>query len=58
MRKKSEEWERPVTDFFLSNLNESGLTIQVYSRGPGAHITGAAGNITLKVSLLRLDSEY
>jgi len=27
-------------DFFLGNLNDSGLTIQVYSRGPGVYITG------------------
>jgi len=24
-------------DFFLGNLNDSGLTIQVYSRGPGVY---------------------
>jgi len=34
-------------DFFLGNLNDSGLTIQVYSRGPGLYITGAIGDITL-----------
>jgi len=30
-------------DFFLGNLNDLGLTIQVYSRGPGVYITGAVG---------------
>jgi len=45
-------------DFFLGNLNDSGLTIQVYSRGPGVYITGAVGNITLTASWLRLDAEY
>jgi len=45
-------------DFFLGNLNESGLTIQVYSRGPGAYITGAAGDVTLYTLWLRLDAEY
>jgi len=45
-------------DFFLGNLNDLGLTIQVYSRGPGVYITGAIGNITLNASLLRLDAEY
>jgi len=34
-------------DFFLGNLNDLGLTIQVYSRGPGVYITGAIGDITL-----------
>jgi len=34
-------------DFFLGNLNNSGLTIEVYSRGPGVYITGAVGDITL-----------
>jgi len=28
-------------NFFLGNLNNSGLTIEVYSRGPGVYITGA-----------------
>jgi len=45
-------------DFFLGNLNDSGLTIQVYSRGPGVYITGAVGDITLNASWLRLDAEY
>jgi len=45
-------------DFFLGNLNDSGLTIQVYSRGPGVYITGAVGDITLNASCLRLDAEY
>jgi hypothetical protein len=45
-------------DFFLGNLNDSGLTIQVYSRGPGVYITGAIGDITLNASCLRLDAEY
>jgi len=45
-------------DFFLGNLNDLGLTIQVYSRGLGVYITGAMGNITLNVSCLRLDAEY
>jgi len=45
-------------DFFLGNLNNSGLTIQVYSRGPGVYITGAVGDITLNASWLRLDAEY
>jgi len=31
-------------DFFLGNLNELGLTIQVYSRDLGVYITGAMGN--------------
>jgi len=44
-------------DFFLGNLNDSGLTIQVYSRGTGVYITGAVGNITLNSSWLRLDAE-
>jgi len=26
-------------DFFHGNLNDSGLTTQVYSRGPGVYIT-------------------
>jgi len=45
-------------DFFLGNLNDSGLTIQAYSRGPGVYITGAVGDITLNASWLRLDAEY
>jgi len=45
-------------DFFLGNLNDSGLTIQVYSRGPGVYITGAVGDITLNALGLRLDAEY
>jgi len=45
-------------DFFLGNLNDLGLTIQVYSRGPGVYITGAVGDITLNSSCLRLDAEY
>jgi len=45
-------------DFFLGNLNDLGLTIQVYSRGPGVYITGAVGDITLNASHLRLDDEY
>jgi len=45
-------------DFFLGNLNDSGLTIQVYSRGPGVYITGAIGDITLNALRLRLDAEY
>jgi len=45
-------------DFFLGNLNDLGLTIQVYSRGPGVYITGAVGDITLNASWLRLDAEY
>jgi len=45
-------------DFFLGNFNNSGLTIQVYSRGPGVYITGAMGDITLNASRLRLDAEY
>jgi len=45
-------------DFFLGNLNDSGLTIQVYSRGPSVYITGAVGDITLNASRLRLDAEY
>jgi len=45
-------------EFFLGNLNDSGLTIQVYSRGPGVYITGAVGDITLNSLSLRLDAEY
>jgi hypothetical protein len=45
-------------NFFLGNLNDSGLTIEVYSRGPGVYITGAVGDITLNASRLRLDAEY
>jgi len=45
-------------DFFLGNLNNSGLTIQVYSRGPGIYITGAVGDITLNALHLRLDAKY
>jgi len=45
-------------DFFLGNLNNSGLTIEVYSRGPGVYITGAVGDITLTASWLRLDAKY
>jgi len=45
-------------DFFLGNLNDSGLTIEVYSWGPGVYITGAIGEITLNASHLRLDVEY
>jgi len=45
-------------DFFLCNLNDSGLTIQVYSRGPGIYITGAIGDITLNALCLRLDAQY
>jgi len=45
-------------DFFLGNLNDSGLTIQVYSRGPGVYITGAVGDITLNALHLRLDAKY
>jgi len=45
-------------DFFLGNLNDLGLTIQVYSRGPGIYITGAIGDITLNTLLLRLDAKY
>jgi len=45
-------------DFFLGNLNDSGLTIQVYSRGPGVYITGAISDITLNALHLRLDAEY
>jgi len=40
------------------NLNDLGLTIQVYSRGPGVYITGAMGDITMNASWLRLDAEY
>jgi len=42
----------------LGNLNDSGLTIQVYSRGPGVYITGAVGDITLNALRLRLDAKY
>jgi len=45
-------------NFFLGNLNNSGLTIEVYSRGPRVYITGAVGDITLNASWLRLDVEY
>jgi len=45
-------------DFFLGNLNNLGLTIQVYSRGPGVYITGAVRDITLNALHLRLDAEY
>jgi len=45
-------------DFFLGNLNDLGLTIEVYSQGPGVYITGAIGDITLNASCLRLDVEY
>jgi len=45
-------------DFFLGNLNDLGLTIEVYSWGPGVYITGAIGDITLNASRLRLDAEY
>jgi len=45
-------------DFFLGNLNDLGLTIQVYSRGPGVYITGAVGDITLNALHLRLDAKY
>jgi len=45
-------------DFFLGNLNDSGLTIQVYSRGPGVYINGAVGDITLNASCLRLDAKH
>jgi len=45
-------------DFFLGNLNDSGLTIEVYSRGLGVYITGAIGDITLNASCLRLNAEY
>jgi len=45
-------------DFFLGHLNDLGLTIQVYSRGPGVYITGAIGDITLNALRLRLDAEY
>jgi len=45
-------------DFFLGNLNDSGLTIQVYSRGPGVYITGVVGDITLNASWLRLDAKH
>jgi len=45
-------------DFFLGNLNDLGLTIQVYPRGPGVYITGAFGDITLNASCLRLDADY
>jgi len=39
-------------DFFLGNLNDSRLTIQFYSRGPGVYITGAVGDITLVSGLM------
>jgi len=45
-------------DFFLGNLNDLGLTIQVYSRGPGVYITGAIGDITLNALRFRLDAKY
>jgi len=45
-------------DFLLGNLNDSGLTIQVYSRETGVYITDAVGDITLNASCLRLDAEY
>jgi len=45
-------------DFFLGNLNDLGLTIQVFSKGPGVYITGAVGDITLNALHLRLDAEY
>jgi len=45
-------------DFFLGNLNDSGLTIEVYSRGLGVYITGAVGDITLNASCLRLNAKY
>jgi len=45
-------------DFFLGNLNNSGLTMHVYSRGPGVYITGAVGDITLNALHLRLDAKY
>jgi len=45
-------------NFFLGNLNNSGLTIEVYSRGPGVYITRAVGDITFNASWLRLDAEY
>jgi len=45
-------------NFFLGNLNNSGLTIEVYSRGLGVYITGAVGDITLTALHLRLDAEY
>jgi len=45
-------------DFFLGNLNDLGLTIQVYSKGPGVNITGAIGDITLNPLCLRLDAKY
>jgi len=45
-------------DFFLGNFNDSGLTIQVYSRGPGVLITGVVGDITLNALHLRLDADY
>jgi len=45
-------------DFFLGNLNDSGLTVQVYSRGPGVDITGVVGDITLNALHLRLDAQY
>jgi len=45
-------------DFFLGNLNDSGLTFQVYSRDPDTYITGTAGDVTLNASWLRLNAEY
>jgi len=44
-------------DFFLGNLNDLGLIIQVYSRGPGIYITGAIGDISLNALHLRLDAK-
>jgi len=41
-------------DFFLGNLNDLGLTIQVYSRGPGVYINGAVGDVTLNASDAKL----
>jgi len=45
-------------DFFLGNLNDLGLTIQVYSRGPRVYVTGAIRDITLNALCLRLDAKY
>jgi len=45
-------------DFFLGNLKDLGLAIQVYSRIPRVYITGAMGEIALNASWLRLDAEY
>jgi len=45
-------------NFFLGSLNNSGLTIEVYSRGPGVYITGVVGDITLNALCLRLDAKY